>query len=750
MKFERSKFKLSRFGLLICAFSLGLLVFPWSASVFSGEETTATSNLVRAPIAGNPIARIEEICATINEGDFGTARGLLGRSPRSDSKAIAGLTDIVSEYEAIEHKRELGREAAYQKQLARLEKFKTAASVGNPEQAPSDPNEEEIDVNDIPKVLSVIATVVDFADERQKKQLLLDSFVKQTIQEGISRAAEDNSKGKWLDAYTDYYWWLLAIDPNNQEYSDHADQLLEKANIVSSFQDSPCESRAERYDKVEKSMFQRAVDVLNFNYVSAVDYSHMATKAIHRCALLAEVINTSQGVRDALGMGAEERYQEKLSAWLAKLKVLLDEVDQSPVGISKDKFIDVFKKVLDDNSTTLELPSGMLIAEFAEAALSALDPYTNMVWPKQAKDFERTMTNQFTGIGIEISKRKGLLTVISLLPDTPAYNSGLDAGDVIEAVDGVPTKDMTLICAVHRITGPAGTKVKLTIRRPGEDDTRDITITRAKITVPTIRGWRRSDEGKWTYFIDEERKVGYIRITSFAERTAADLDETLRKLEEEGLKGLILDLRFNTGGLLSSAIDVTDKFIAEGPIVSTRPRFAWTYASAKKKNTHPDYPLVVLINRFSASASEIVSGALQDEVHSRAVLIGERTQGKGSVQGITQYPDGGAQLKYTMAYYHLPSGKRVETREATKRQGRKDWGIGPSIEMNLTSDELDKLMNVQRHNNILVKVNHEDTEATKVKRHSPEETLAADPHLAVGVLVVKSKLILEEARSAKL
>jgi carboxyl-terminal processing protease len=750
MKFKGSKFKVSSFALWVCAFSFGVLGLPWSTFVFSGEEIALRADAVRAPLTGDPTTQIEEICGTINEGDFGAARSLLGRTPQSKSKAIAELTGIVSEYEAIEQKRESAREAAYQRELARLDKFRTAASTGNTRQAANDPNEEQVDVNNIPKVLSVIASVVDFADEQQKIQLLSDLFVKQTIQEAKSRAAEDNSKGKWLDAYTDYYFWLLVIDPNNERYSSYADQLLEKANIVSSFQDSPCESRTERYQKVEKGMFERAVDVLNFNYVSAVGYRQMATQGVRRCELLAEVISASPRVRDALGVELNKQYEQELSEWAKGLKALLDEVGQSSVVISKDKFIDVFNKVLDKNSTALELPSGMLIAEFAEAALSALDPYTNMVWPRQAPDFDRTMTNEFTGIGIEISKRKGLLTVISLLPDTPAYNSGLDAGDVIEAVDSIQTKDMSLICAVRRITGPAGTKVKLTVRRSGEDNSRDITITRAKITVPTIRGWRRTDDGKWLYFIDEINKVGYIRITSFAEKTAADLEGTLSRLEEEGLKGLVLDLRFNTGGLLSSAIDVTDKFIAEGPIVSTRPRFAWTYASAKKKNTHPSYPLVVLINRFSASASEIVSGALQDEEHSRAVLIGERTQGKGSVQGITQYPHGGAQLKYTMAYYHLPSGQRVETREAMKKQGREDWGIGPNVEMNLTSDELEKLMDVQRHNSILVKVDHEDTDAMTVKRHSPEETLAADPHLAVGVLVVKSKLILEEARSAKL
>jgi len=738
----------SKFRILIL--TLWLLIFLGPAYVLTGDSETASGpNSVSAPVCGDATAQIEGICSAIYEGDFAAARELLGGSTQSKSTAIARLIDIISEYEAIDEKRESARQAAYQKQLARLEKLRAAAAGGVPEQAPSDPNEEKADVNDIPKVLSVIARTADFANEQQKKRLLSDSLVKQISEKAKSKAREYDTNGKWLDAYADYYWWLVAIDPNNQEYSDYAEQLLEKAGIVTSFQDSPCETRRERYEKVEKRMFVRAVDVLNFNYVGIVDYRQMATKAIRRCELLAEVISSSGDVRDALGLKRDAQYDKKLAAWSAALAALLDEVNQSPTGISKDKFIDVFEKVIDLNSTTLELPGEVLIAQFAEAALSALDSYTSMVWPAQVQDFERTVTNEFTGIGVEISKRKGLLTVASLLPDTPAYNSGLDAGDVIEAVDGVQTKDMTLICAVHTITGPAGTKVTLTIRRPGEDKTRDIPITRAKIIVPTIRGWQRTEAGKWLYIIDDQRKIGYVRITSFSEKTGSDLEKVLSQLEAEGLKGLILDLRLNTGGLLSSAIEVTDKFVEKGAIVSTRPRFIWTSAPAHKKGTHPNYPLVVLTNRYSASASEIVAGALQDEVHNRAVLVGERTQGKGSVQGITQYPDGGAQLKYTMAYYHLPSGQRVESRDEMKKQGRKDWGIGPNIEMYLTSDELGKMMDVQRHNNVLVKADHEDTGAPELKRHTVEETLASDPHLAVGILIVRSKLIQGEAKNVK-
>jgi carboxyl-terminal processing protease len=335
------------------------------------------------------------------------------------------------------------------------------------------------------------------------------------------------------------------------------------------------------------------------------------------------------------------------------------------------------------------------------------------------------------------------------LPDTPAYNSGLDAGDVIESVDGVPTKDMPIGCAVKNITGPAGTKVTLMVKHEGQQQAKQITITRAKITVPTIRGWERDEEGKWRYMVDEENKIGYIRMTSFSEKTASDMEEALNNLERSGMKGLILDLRYNSGGYFDSAVNVADAFLDEGLIVITRPRFGIPdYKEAHSKGTHPNYPMVVLINTGSASASEIVAGALADPKHHRATLIGERTHGKGVVQGITKYPGDGAQLKYTMAYYHLPSGQRVKSKEEAEKEGTKDWGIGPDVAVELRSDELRRMFDIQRDNDVLVKAGH-DAAAMPLKRHTLEQTIDADPQLETGILVIKSKLIQQQARGAK-
>jgi len=737
---QDSKFKILIFKFWFLAFSFTLFVFSVAVCVFAEQPPVSQKSCEVIPTE----VAIERICSAIYKGDFAAAREVLGKRYKFESTAIsrlADLADIVSEYEAIEQQREKAREQAYAEQLTKLERFRADADV-------NDVN----DANNITSVLSVIAGACEFADERQRDKLLSEAFVKQTIQRAKARSAEYESKGKWLNAYTSCYWWLAEqIEPVNKEYSDYAEQLIEKANIVASFQDSPCESSEERFRGVKKELFVWAIGVLNSNYVGIVDYRQMATKAIKRCELLAEVMEKITDSNDVGWAGLKvksKKLKVKTESWSAALAALLDEM-KTPAGMSKDEFIDVFEKVLILNAATVELPGEVLIAQFVEAAFSGLDPYTVMIWPRQVQDFEKEMTNEFTGIGVEISKRKGLLTISSLLLDTPAYNCGLDAGDVIEAVDGVETRDMSIMCAVRRITGPAGSKVRLTVRGPGQDESRNVTITRARITVPTIRGWQRTGTGKWLYMIDDANKIGYVRITGFSERTAADLEKVLVGLEREGLSGLILDLRFNFGGLLDSAAKVTDKFIKSGLIVITRPR-SWvssTYLLAHKAKTHPDYPLVVLINSRSASASEIVAGALADEQHSRAILVGERSHGKGSVQGITHYPGGDAQLKYTMAYYHLPSGKRVESQDAMKRRGRKDWGVRPNVEIKLRSDELKKMIDVQRDNDVLVKVGH-DNGSVPLKKHTAEEILASDPQLAVGVLVVKAKLI-EKAESKK-
>ena len=681
---------------------------------------------------------VDQACDLIYQGKFDAAGDLFKKDSNSSSEqfedATRQLSQIVDEYDDINQQMIQQREETYAKKLADLDNLRTEADVN--------------DVNDITEVLASVAEVSELADKHQREELFSNKFVKGVLQKAIDKATGFEAEGKWLEAYVNCYAWLVVIDPNNEGYSDYAQQIYDKAAIAASLEDSPCETTEERYDGVDKKIFIRTINYLDLHYVNRIDYKEMAKKALERCRLLAEVMEFPPDDFKILSENQKTGYgyKQSLSAWSVALEAMQDEVERDSVGMNKDRFLNLFEKILKLNETTVDLPGPLLIAHFSEAALSSLDSYTIIVWPRQVQEFEKLMTNEFSGIGIEISKPKGKLTVSSLLPDTPAYKSGLDAGDVIEAVDGIETKDMTLTCAVRKITGPKGTKVKLTIKRPTVEGTHDIVITRGKIVVPTIRGWQRTDSGQWLYMIDPEDKIGYIRLTSFSAESSDDLERVLDELEDNGMKGLILDLRYNTGGLLESAIDVANKFIDKGMIVSRQSGFGRLpiYAEAQERGTHPDYPLVILVNSNSASASEIVAGALADKAHKRAILVGTRTHGKGSVQGVTNSIGDGAQLKYTMAYYHLPSGQRVESREEVKKEGRSDWGVGPNIVVDLNSEELKKMIDVQRANDVLVRADHDESK-DEVKKYTIEETLESDRQLAVGLLVVRSKLVQAEA-----
>ena len=669
----------------------------------------------------------------IYTGDFKTAQSLIA-SADPDGAQLKSLAKVIDQHNQIQFSRQSTKQKIYAEQITELEKLQANFDSNTPAE-PNEPN----DINKTVKALSIIAKASDFADDIQKQILLEKPFVKKIIQTSIEKADVARQKGDWIEAYAGCYSWLTFIDEDNEYYKDTADQLSTMALIRASLTDSPCETRRERYQGVKKGMFTKTINLLSIRYVNrAINYSEMAESALKQCRLLGQVITTTDDPNTSF-VGIDKSAAD---AWQQKLKTLEDEIKKLPLGISKEKFLEIFTATLRENINTINLPEELLIAQFAESSLKALDPYTSLIWPSAAPDFEKLMTNEFTGIGIEITKPKRVLTVGSLLPGTPAYNSGLDAGDIIEKVDGLDTKDMSLFCAVRKITGPAGTKVNLTVKSPGIEETKEIVITRARIIVPTIRGWQRTEKGNWRYFIDEKNKIGYVRLTNFSDTTSKDFEKVLKKLEAKGMTALILDLRYNSGGFLLSAIEITDKFISKGLIVSSRPtRYgSWTYESARKKGTHPNYPLVILINGASASASEIVAGALQDPTHKRAILVGDQSYGKGSVQTIIDYPGKGAKLKYTMAYYYLPSGQRVRSKAEMEKKGRTDWGIIPDVKVKLTSEEIKDFFKIQRDNDVLVKTNH-DNGSAPLTRHAIKETLDSDPQLNVALLLAKTKLI---------
>ena len=304
--------------------------------------------------------------------------------------------------------------------------------------------------------------------------------------------------------------------------------------------------------------------------------------------------------------------------------------------------------------------------------LQSLDPHSDFLDEEGFKNIQDDTMGKFSGIGINIGVRDGLLTVIAPIEDTPAFRAGLQARDRILAINGEKTMSMTMNDAVKKLRGAKGTRVTITVMRQGEDEPRDVDIVRDDIEVPSVKGARILTGG-----------IGYIRITQFAVPTAAMVQEALDKLLEQKMDALVLDLRRNPGGLLRSAIEISEKFLKKGDlIVTTRGRKGVTEPvenRAAGDKHYLDFPIVVLVDGGSASAAEIVAGALQD--HKRAILIGETTFGKGSVQSVIQLkPESHAAIRLTTALYYTPSERQIN-----------DKGLEPDIPVHLSPQEWQKV-----------------------------------------------------------
>jgi len=705
--------------------------------VESGHRSSTLRPHNSSGVTRNLSAVVNQICLQIQKDNFVGARELLAREGGSNDSNIRRLDRLVSEYEAIERERRIERQRIYRQQLDKLHKLCSR------QQASDDDN--------VGDALEAIATAAGVADQEQKKALLQERFVESVIRKAIIKAAQCEAEGRWLDAYTQYYAKLQALDPDNRAYTDHSQQLVDKADIATSLRDSPCETVAQRYAGISRESLITAIRRLDSDYVVRIDdYRQMARGAVERCRLLVEVAKLqSSGKSTSLKISSQINEinscflpfdNKKSDDWSRSLAKILQELRLSARRVDINDFIDIFESVLALNATTAKLPEEMMIFHFGGGAFSALDRYTGIIWPSEVADFKKELNGRFSGIGICFSKEKDLWTVSSLLPDTPAYHSGLDAGDMIEAVDGTSTENMSAGCMVRNITGPAGTDVTLTVRRTITSAARNVTITRAPITLPSVCGWQRTEQGRWRYIIDNDERIGFIRLTSFNDNTIVDFEEVLGRLETEGLEGLILDLRSNPGGVVNAAAGVVDRFVEKGIIVSTRPRYGMsTYLSAHLENTHPDYPVVVLVDKASASAAEIVAGALQDPKYKRGILVGERTLGKGSVQTVVHLP-GGAMLKYTMAHYHLPSGRTVESQGLVEVGNTNNWGIIPDIQVELTKDERKTIAQIRRSNAALTR-GVPGNGSTAKRKSSSSEAIDADPQLAVGLLVLKSKML---------
>jgi len=538
--------------------------------------------------------------------------------------------------------------------------------------------------------------------------------------------------GKWIRAHS-YYGLLQRIYEDDAQIKELREDAARHARLELNYSDDETVER--RLKGVNAKLLYNAVRIIDETYYERPDFRKMATGALDNI----EALVTAEKLYDAAKVFNGIANPRAREHFLSRIGDQRRELENAR-NFEARHLIAMFKEIQKANAASVSLPEELLIVEFTDGALTSLDDYTSLVWPSEASEFDKYMMGNFYGVGIQlgIDEVTGRLKVATPLENSPSLKAGIQAGDIIDAVDGVSTKDWTTDRAVREITGKEGTVVTLTIFRPATGRHIDFPLTRSEIKLTTIRGVERlpgGDGTEWDYMIDKQAGIAYVRLTSFTQESAAELQRALESAKRQGMRGLIFDLRHNPGGLLNVAVDVVSEFLDSGGIVSTLGR-------REERERHeagggaefPDLPLVVLVNEGSASASEIFAGALQD--HARAVIIGERTFGKGSVQRVLSLEQRGffappsedpaARLKITTALYYLPSN-----RSPHKAPGAEMWGVDPDWDVPLTPKEFARVLERERDAYI---IHNEDASKSAAKSGEAEETAKPEEEKVASAL----------------
>ncbi len=416
----------------------------------------------------------------------------------------------------------------------------------------------------------------------------------------------------------------------------------------------------------------------------------------------------------------------------------------------------VIERVIDENDRSVRIDRRALLHEFGNGAMHRLDEFSSIIWPDEVRRFKRNTEGRFVGVGIQIEYDEiQNIRVVTPLEGTPAQRAGVHPGDIITKVDDRAVFGLSLDQAVDIITGPVNTNVKLTLERTAAEpdetgerprSTHEFTLRRSVINVPTIKGWLRDGvrEDAWDWFVDREARIGYIRLSQFSDSTTAELDRAIGALRRAGVRGLILDLRFNPGGLLEQAVLVSQRFlnVDNGYIVMTQGasgRMESPEFTAPTRATMADVPLVVLVNEGSASASEIVSGAIATYASrgkADALVLGARSFGKGSVQNVWPLTSSSI-LKLTTAYYMLPDRRIIH-----RRPGAETWGIDPHLKVEMlpkqTTDSI-----LLRRNADIVPLDERGAAAVAEPRPDPNDLLSKglDLQLETALLLLRARTI---------
>jgi carboxyl-terminal processing protease len=628
--------------------------------------------------------------AAILRGDCEAARALIDRLDQSaPSDEVQRAHDWVANYESVISSRSELKQKTFDWQRAQAEQ---ALADGQTFLA-----------------LSFAAQGAAYATDL--KEFAQSDWVVKLLQQCRTAADEAAKDDKWSRVLA-YDSLMMRILPDDADLKKAQEQATRNARLELIYADEKALKR--RLDKVDKTLLRSSIGMIQKLYYEEPDFKSMGEGAIDNLLTLCHAKKLQKYLDGLANPALREHFVRSLTALRA-------DVTKQTSFTDKD-LLRLFNKAVDANKESVELPEGLLITEFMQGVLDKLDDYSGVVWPADAADFDKMMMGGFYGVGIQLGldERTNRLKVVTPLEDSPALEAGIQPDDLIVAVDGESTKGWTTEDAVEKIMGEGGTEVILTVLRPSTGERMPKKLVRRHIVLNTVYGVERlpEDAKKWNYMLDPDAGIAYLRLNGFHENSAKELRHALDDARGQGMKGLILDVRYNPGGLLDVVIDIVSLFVDHGEVVSTRGRLeSEHHERVGGKAPYKDVPIVVLVNDGSASASEILAGALQD--HHRAVILGERTFGKGSVQHVRPLDDDSrARLKLTTALYYLPSGRTPH-----KKAGADKWGVDPDWEVKLTPKEFRRVLERERDSNVIHNETHESAPLTDAER---EAALAAE------------------------
>lgn len=503
----------------------------------------------------------------------------------------------------------------------------------------------------------------------------------------------------------------------------------------------------ERLDGIKFRMLVDSLDTAATEHINSSGWYPLLQGGLESLYLVA----TMPSLSESFPLLAED---EKRAVWIEQIEHELAQPGEYQSWFEgRRKCLGCLNRLLEANENAVGLPPEFLYREFGDGATYELDRFSEIIWPDKVRRFQQATEGNFVGVGILIRpNEKGEIEVVNPLEGTPAYFGGIKPDDVIVEVNGEATVGWSTNDAVDRITGARGTEVVLGVRREGHDELVQLPLRRDVIKIHSVKGWHKyglDGQGQplWDWYIDPEDQIAYVKLTQFTAETYSDLLKALKQLSKDGQEpnGLILDLRYNPGGLLPSAVDISNLFVEEGTIVSGEDKSAnpvFEMRAVKSKAVLSDVPTVVLINKGSASASEIVAGCIQ--AHDAGLVIGERSYGKGSVQSVHHVGrSSGARFKVTTQYYRLPSVDGVTPGRLVHRvPGSTDWGVSPDVQIVMTPSQVIDSIKLRQNADII------PTDADgKVISDSPERpdedqllSEGLDPQLEFALLLLKSQV----------